>query len=272
MKTLHPKVHGGILNIRDKKEHQEAKKALDIKNIDMIVVNLYPFKEVVAKGCTFDEAIENIDIGGPSMIRAAAKNFKYVTVVMDPEDYPRVMEDMKAHNGETTEELRFFLAKKVFFQTSDYDRGHLRLPLSGESLGGKNMRVLVVGSGGREHALVWKLSQSPKMGALFCAPGNGGISRIASCVDIDATDTEGLARVCPEGSVSILSSSDRKARLAAGIVDGFEAAGIPVFGPCEAGSRIETSKVFAKALMEKYGIPTASFQDLRGLRRGLCLS
>ena len=122
VKTLHPKVHGGILNIRDKAEHQEAKKALDIKNIDMIVVNLYPFKEVVAKGCTFDEAIENIDIGGPSMIRAAAKNFKYVTVVVDPEDYPRVMEDMKAHNGETTKELRFFLAKKVFFKTSDYDR------------------------------------------------------------------------------------------------------------------------------------------------------
>ena len=84
VKTLHPKVHGGILNIRDKAEHQEAMKALDIKNIDMIVVNLYPFKEVVAKGCTFDEAIENIDIGGPSMIRAAAKNFKYVTVVVDP--------------------------------------------------------------------------------------------------------------------------------------------------------------------------------------------
>jgi phosphoribosylaminoimidazolecarboxamide formyltransferase/IMP cyclohydrolase len=122
VKTLHPKVHGGILNIRDKAEHQEAMKALDIKNIDMIVVNLYPFKEVVAKGCTFDEAIENIDIGGPSMIRAAAKNYKYVTVVVDPEDYPRVMEDMKAHNGETTEELRFFLAKKVFFTTSDYDR------------------------------------------------------------------------------------------------------------------------------------------------------
>jgi phosphoribosylaminoimidazolecarboxamide formyltransferase/IMP cyclohydrolase len=88
----------------------------------MIVVNLYPFKEVVAKGRPFDEAIENIDIGGPSMIRAAAKNFKYVTVVVDPDDYPRVMEDMLAHNGETSDELRFFLAKKVFFTTSDYDR------------------------------------------------------------------------------------------------------------------------------------------------------
>ncbi len=122
VKTLHPKVHGGILNIRDKKEHQEAKKALGIKDIDMIVVNLYPFKEVVAKGCAFEEAIENIDIGGPSMIRAAAKNYKYVTVVTDPADYPRVIENMKANGGGTTEELRFFLAKKVFYLTSDYDK------------------------------------------------------------------------------------------------------------------------------------------------------
>jgi len=122
VKTLHPKVHGGILNIRDNAEHQKAMESLDIKHIDMIVVNLYPFKEVVSKGCTFEEAIENIDIGGPSMIRAAAKNFKYVTVVVDPEDYGKVIEDMKARNGETSEELRLYLAKKVFFLTSDYDR------------------------------------------------------------------------------------------------------------------------------------------------------
>jgi phosphoribosylaminoimidazolecarboxamide formyltransferase / IMP cyclohydrolase len=122
VKTLHPKVHGGILNIRDKKEHQEQKEKLGIKDIDLIVVNLYPFKEVVSKGAPFEEAIENIDIGGPSMIRAAAKNYKYVTVVVDPGDYAKVMEDMKAHSGETSEELRFYLAKKVFFITSDYDK------------------------------------------------------------------------------------------------------------------------------------------------------
>ena len=121
VKTLHPKVHGGILNIRDNKEHQNAMDSLGIKHIDMIVVNLYPFKEVISKGCTFEEAIENIDIGGPSMIRAAAKNYKYVTVVVDPEDYARVMEDMKANDGATTEDLRFYLAKKVFYFTSDYD-------------------------------------------------------------------------------------------------------------------------------------------------------
>ncbi|MCX8111134.1 MAG: hypothetical protein N3D15_07785 [Syntrophorhabdaceae bacterium] len=122
VKTLHPKVHGGILNLRDNREHQKAMEEHNIKHIDMIVVNLYPFKEVVERGCTFAEAIENIDIGGPSMIRAAAKNFKYVTVVTDPEDYKEVMDVMRANNGETTEHLRFKLAKKVFHLTYDYDK------------------------------------------------------------------------------------------------------------------------------------------------------
>ena len=122
VKTLHPKVAGGILGIRDKADHVDAMKKHDIKRIDLIVVNLYPFREVISKGCTFEEAIENIDIGGPSMIRAAAKNFKYVTVVIDPADYMKVMEEMKAHNGETSEEFRFYLAKKVYQTTSEYDK------------------------------------------------------------------------------------------------------------------------------------------------------
>jgi phosphoribosylaminoimidazolecarboxamide formyltransferase / IMP cyclohydrolase len=121
VKTLHPKIHGGILNVRDNAEHQKAMSTLNIKHIDMIVVNLYPFKEVIGKGCTFEEAIENIDIGGPTMIRSAAKNFKYVTVVVDPDDYPKVIDDMRKHDGETSEELRFYLAKKVFSITNDYD-------------------------------------------------------------------------------------------------------------------------------------------------------
>ena len=122
VKTLHPKVHGGILNIRDNAEHQKAMKDHAISHIDMIVVNLYPFIEVVSKGCTFDDAIENIDIGGPSMIRAAAKNFKYVTVVTDPADYAKVITNMTENDGATTEELRFYLAKKVFALTSTYDK------------------------------------------------------------------------------------------------------------------------------------------------------
>jgi len=122
VKTLHPKVHGGILNIRDNAEHQKAMEKLEIKHIDMIVVNLYPFKEVISKDCSFEEAIENIDIGGPSMIRAAAKNFKFETVVVDADDYPKVMENIKANSGATTEDFRFYLAKKVYATTADYDR------------------------------------------------------------------------------------------------------------------------------------------------------
>ena len=122
VKTLHPKVHGGILNIRDNSEHQKAMQDHGISHIDMIVVNLYPFVEVVSKGCTFEDAIENIDIGGPSMSRAAAKNFKYVTVVVDPEDYAKVIQNMTENDGATTEEMRFYLAKKVFALTSAYDR------------------------------------------------------------------------------------------------------------------------------------------------------
>lgn len=122
VKTLHPKIHGGILNIRDNAEHQEAMKKHNISPIDMIVVNLYPFVEVVSKGCTFEDAIENIDIGGPSMIRAAAKNFKYVTVVTDPKDYALVIKNMKQNDGATTEEMRLYLAKKVYALTSNYDK------------------------------------------------------------------------------------------------------------------------------------------------------
>lgn len=122
VKTLHPKIHGGILNIRDNEAHKEAMQLHGIKPIDLVVVNLYPFLEVIEAGCTFDEAIENIDIGGPSMIRAAAKNFRYVTVVVDPNDYPELMRNMRMNNGDTSLDFRFYLAKKVFNLTYLYDK------------------------------------------------------------------------------------------------------------------------------------------------------
>jgi phosphoribosylamine---glycine ligase len=121
------------------------------------------------------------------------------------------------------------------------------------------MRVLVVGSGGREHALVWKLSQSPAIGALLCAPGNGGISRIASCVAVDPTDGEGLLALAKKERIDLVVIGPESA-LAAGVADLFENAGIRVFGPGRVGAQIETSKVFAKRLMDKYSIPTARFK------------
>ncbi len=121
------------------------------------------------------------------------------------------------------------------------------------------MKVLVIGSGGREHALVWKLSQSPKISALFCAPGNGGIARLATCLDIEATNTDALLSFARKESIDLVVVGPENA-LAAGIVDTFEAAGIRIFGPQAAGARIETSKAFSKSLMAKYAIPTAGFR------------
>ena len=102
VKTLHPKVHGGLLAIRDNKEHAAAMQAHDIRPIDLLVVSLYPFEETVAKGAGFDDCIENIDIGGPAMIRAAAKNHNDVAVVVDAQDYAPLLEELKAQNGATT--------------------------------------------------------------------------------------------------------------------------------------------------------------------------
>ena len=122
VKTLHPKVHGGLLGLRDNPEHVEMMKAHGIKTIDMVVVNLYQFEKTVAKeGVTLEEAIENIDIGGPSMLRSSAKNFKYVTVIVDPADYEVVLQEMKKTGGETTLKTRFRLARKVFQLTHQYD-------------------------------------------------------------------------------------------------------------------------------------------------------
>ncbi|MCX6877579.1 MAG: bifunctional phosphoribosylaminoimidazolecarboxamide formyltransferase/IMP cyclohydrolase [Verrucomicrobia bacterium] len=122
LKTLHPKVHGGLLQRRDDPEHVTQGKKHGIPLIDLVVVNLYPFEETIAKPTvTRAEAIENIDIGGPSMLRSAAKNHASVTVVVNPADYPRVLEEMKEHHGDTTKGFREQLAVKVFLRTSQYD-------------------------------------------------------------------------------------------------------------------------------------------------------
>src|SRR5262245_52573999 len=120
VKTLHPKVHGGLLAIRDNKEHAGAMQAHGIKPIDLLVVNLYPFEETVAKGADFETCIENIDIGGPAMIRAAAKNHGDVAVVVDVADYAAVLDELKQHNG-TTPALRKKLAAKAYARTAVYD-------------------------------------------------------------------------------------------------------------------------------------------------------
>lgn len=122
VKTLHPKVHGGILAIRENPEHLEKMKELAIQPIDMVVVNLYQFEKTINRpDVKFEDAIENIDIGGPTLLRSAAKNFRYVTVVCDPNDYDMVLKEMGTYNGSTSLATRFYLAKKVFKLTAEYD-------------------------------------------------------------------------------------------------------------------------------------------------------
>ena len=121
VKTLHPKVHGGLLAIRDNKEHAEAMKAHGIAPIDLLVVNLYPFEATVDKGAGFEDCIENIDIGGPAMIRAAAKNHDDVAVVVEAQDYQAVLDELAANKGATTLALRRRLAAKAYARTAAYD-------------------------------------------------------------------------------------------------------------------------------------------------------
>lgn len=121
VKTLHPMVHGGLLAVRDDAEHAAAMETHGIGAIDLVVVNLYPFESTVARGADRDTVIENIDIGGPSMVRSAAKNHRYVTIVTDPADYPELLEELANNNGATTLEFRKRMAAKAFAATAAYD-------------------------------------------------------------------------------------------------------------------------------------------------------
>jgi phosphoribosylaminoimidazolecarboxamide formyltransferase / IMP cyclohydrolase len=123
VKTLHPKVHGGLLFLRDSPDHQRQAAENQIEPVDLVVVNLYPFESTIARpDVTTETAIEQIDIGGPSMLRSAAKNYRFVTVVTDPSDYAKVLDELEQHGGETTLALREQFATKAFLTTARYDQ------------------------------------------------------------------------------------------------------------------------------------------------------
>ncbi len=121
VKTLHPKVHGGILSVRDNADHKKAQDEHNIGDIDLVVVNLYPFAATVARGAGYDECIENIDIGGPAMVRSAAKNHAFVAIITDPADYVAVANEMNDNDGATTFDLRKKLAARAYAHTAAYD-------------------------------------------------------------------------------------------------------------------------------------------------------
>src|SRR3954468_14902901 len=122
VKTLHPKIHGGLLALRDDPAHAAAMREHGIQPIDLVCINLYPFKQTIERpGVTFEEAIENIDIGGPSMVRSAAKNHRYVLVVTNPDRYEKVLGDLRKHKGASCAQHRLKQAQRAFAHTAEYD-------------------------------------------------------------------------------------------------------------------------------------------------------
>ncbi len=175
VKTLHPAVHGGLLARRDVPEHMEQLKELGIETIDIVAINLYPFKETIMKpDCTLPDAIENIDIGGPTMLRSAAKNHKDVAVICDPADYGKVIEELKA--GEISYDAKYRLALKVFQHTAAYDAmisDYLRKQIDGElpdnlTLTFEKVQDLRYGENSHQKAIYYKEIQ-PFSGALVNA-------------------------------------------------------------------------------------------------------
>lgn len=176
VKTLHPKIHGGLLAVRDNADHVAQAEKNGIGFIDMVVVNLYPFEETVAKhDVTFEDAIENIDIGGPSMLRSAAKNNESVTVVTDSADYAQVLEEMRVNKGATTRSTRLRLAKKVYELTSRYDRA-IADYLNGVEKGGKGSGSGIV-TVRLERELDMRYGENPHQSAGFYRLDDGKSSR-----------------------------------------------------------------------------------------------
>ena len=170
VKTLHPKVHGGLLNMRGNKDHQAAKAEHQIENIDLLVVNLYPFEATVAKAASWNESIENIDVGGPAMIRAAAKNHASVTVVIDPADYSKIIAELEANDNATTLDTRKHLAAKAFSRTAAYDTAIANWfnAQNGEAtpdyftIGGPRIHVLRYGENPHQTAALYRTSDPRK--------------------------------------------------------------------------------------------------------------
>jgi len=163
VKTLHPKIHAGLLSVRGSPEHEAAKTKHGIGEIDLLAVNLYPFEDAVAKKASRDEAIENIDVGGPAMVRAAAKNHDSVTVIVDPQDYGAVIAEMAAHGGSTTLATRRKLAAKAFGRTAAYDAAiaqwfgrDLSDPLPDHfAIGGRRLQALRYGENQHQKAALY---------------------------------------------------------------------------------------------------------------------
>jgi len=193
VKTLHPAVHGGLLAVRDNPAHAEAMRAHRIRPIDLLVVNLYPFEQTVARGAAFEDCVENIDIGGPAMIRAAAKNHADVVVVVEPSDYATLLEEFAKHGGMTTLALRRRLAAKAYARTAAYDAAIANwfAAVLGEfapdyrAIGGQLIEKLRYGENPHQAAAFYRTPE-PRFGVATARQAQGKLLSFNNINDTDA--------------------------------------------------------------------------------------
>ena len=257
VKTLHPRVHGGLLALRDNDEHLKAMQDNGIKRLDMVVVNLYPFEETIAKpDVTLAEAIEQIDIGGPSMIRSAAKNNKFVTVVTGPDQYGAVLEEMKSSGGATTLETRSAFARRVFRLTSHYD-GAIADYLdkqAGSTCGEKYPETLSISV---KKVAELRYGENPHLTAAFYRDDNCDEPGVGSAELIAGNALSYNNYLDADGAYEIVKEFDRPA-----------ASVIKHTNPCGAAVADTLSEAFLKAYS---GDPVSAFGDIIGLNRVLDL-
>ncbi|MDE6452331.1 MAG: bifunctional phosphoribosylaminoimidazolecarboxamide formyltransferase/IMP cyclohydrolase, partial [Odoribacter sp.] len=276
VKTLHPKVEGGILAVRDDELHKKQMTELEIEPIDMVVCNLYPFKETILKpGVSHEEIIENIDIGGPTMIRAAAKNYKFVTVITDPEDYRLVIDELPAQ-GATSAATKEMLAAKVFIHTSHYDA--LIAGYFSEKSDIKYPKTITLTYEKKQDL---RYGENPHQSAAFYASVKGTEGTLPGALQLHGKelsynnigDTDGAletlkefedptvvaakhANPCGVGSASTLADAYRKA---------YEADPVSSFGGIVAANReidAETATEMAKTFLEVIVAPSFSQEAL----------
>jgi phosphoribosylaminoimidazolecarboxamide formyltransferase/IMP cyclohydrolase len=238
VKTLHPKIHGGLLALRDKPDHAQAMRAHGIEGIDLLVSNLYPFEATVVRAANFDETIENIDIGGPAMIRAASKNHDWVTVVVDTEDYAAVLAEMEANKGATTLALRRKLAQIAYARTAAYDAA-VSSWLAGElAMGGDKAPP-------RRRALAGRLRQSlrygenPHQAAAFYATGERRFG-VATAEQLQGKELSYNNINDTDAAYELVAEFDPKAGAACAI--------IKHANPCGVALGASLSEAYAKAL------------------------
>ena len=281
VKTLHPKVEGGILAIRDNENHKKQMHDLGVEPIDIVVCNLYPFKQTILKpGVSHEDIIENIDIGGPTMIRAAAKNYKFVTVLTDPEDYSLVIDELK-NNGDTSAATKEMLAAKVFIHTAHYDA--LIASYFSEKLNIKYPKTITLTYEKKQNL---RYGENPHQSAAFYASIKGIEGTLTGAVQLHGKelsynnigDTDGAletlkefeeptivaakhANPCGVGSADTLAHAFRKA---------YEADPVSIFGGIIAANReidAETATEMSKIFLEVVVAPSFSEEALQILTK-----